>query len=68
MSDKIACWPLIAGVVQVEVGLACANILLTGGNMKFPQVRERFEREIRSLVPIDFPVHVRSHELIILII
>ncbi|CAH0477606.1 unnamed protein product [Peronospora belbahrii] len=33
-----------------------ANILLVGGNTKFRNFRQRLERDLRSLVPVDFDI------------
>jgi hypothetical protein len=38
------------------MGLASGNILLTGGNTKFPQFKKRFYNEIRPLIPDIYPV------------
>lgn len=35
------------------------NVLLTGGNTKFPGFRDRVERELRELVPDHIQVQVR---------
>lgn len=40
------------------MGLAAANIILTGGNVKFPNFEERFLSELRPLVPDIYPVQV----------
>lgn len=45
-------------ISEVDRGLLSRNILLTGGNMCFPQVKERFETDIRSLIPTHFDSHV----------
>ncbi|KAI9910522.1 hypothetical protein PsorP6_010225 [Peronosclerospora sorghi] len=37
-------------------GCFYANILLVGGNTKFKNFRQRLERELRSVVPIDFDI------------
>jgi actin-related protein 6 len=39
-------------------GLVAGNILLTGGNAMLPNIKERFELELRPLVPDHFPVTV----------
>lgn len=44
------------------MGLAAGNILLTGGNTKFPQFKKRFLNEIRPLIPDIFPVNVYNPE------
>ena len=41
------------------MGLAASNIILTGGNVKFPNFEERFLSEIRPLIPDVFPIKVR---------
>lgn len=45
-------------VNDVDRGLLSQNILLTGGNMSFPQVKERFETDIRCLIPSHFDSRV----------
>lgn len=40
------------------MGLAAANIVLTGGNANFPQYKERFMQELRPLVPDIIPINV----------
>ena len=40
------------------MGLAAGNIILTGGNVKFPNFEERFLSELRPLVPDIYPVKV----------
>jgi actin-related protein len=42
------------------MALAAQNIVLTGGNVKFPNFEERFLSEIRPLVPDICPVNVSS--------
>jgi actin-related protein len=44
--------------MKYEMGLAAANIILTGGNVKFPNFEERFLSELRPLVPDIYPVQV----------
>ena len=44
---------------KVDMGLAASNIILTGGNVNFPNFEERFLSEIRPLVPDVFPINVR---------
>ena len=41
-----------------ELGLASANIILTGGNMNIPQFTERFNSELRTYIPDVFPMQV----------
>lgn len=43
---------------KYEMGLAAANIVLTGGNVKFPNFEERFYSELRPLVPDIYPIQV----------
>ena len=40
-----------ASLDLAKIGLVASNVVLTGGNVKFPQFRERFENELRPLVP-----------------
>jgi actin-related protein 6 len=49
-----AAWFSLKKLPLVEQGLAAANIVLTGGNVKFPQLRERFVSELRPNVPDAF--------------
>lgn len=51
-----ATWHSLQCLDQLEMGLAAGNIVLTGGNVQFPQFEERFFNEIRSLVPDIFPI------------
>ena len=44
--------------VKVDMALCSANILLTGGNSKFHNYKERFEKEIRCFIPDHMPVNV----------
>lgn len=44
------------------MGLAAANIVLTGGNAQLPQYEERFFNELRPLVPDIFPVKVGTQK------
>jgi actin-related protein 6 len=53
-----ATWQALRKLNTVEIGLTCANIVLTGGNMRLPFMKERFEMELRQYLPIDFPVSV----------
>jgi len=53
-----ATWQSLQTLNQVEMGLAAGNILLTGGNTKFPQFKKRFFNEIRPLIPDIHPVRV----------
>jgi actin-related protein 6 len=41
-----------------ELGLASANIVLTGGNINIPQFSERFKSELRTFVPDIFPMQI----------
>jgi len=41
-----------------EIGLACSNIILTGGSAKLPQFRERLHQDIRSSIPDIFPINI----------
>lgn len=38
------------------------RVVLTGGNCRFPNFRERFATEVRKLVPSEFPVEVHLPE------
>jgi actin-related protein len=42
----------------VELGLAAASIVLTGGNANIPGFKARFEQEIRPFVPDLYDVNV----------
>lgn len=42
----------------MDLGLAAAAIVLTGGNANLPGYRERFERELRPFVPDLYAVNV----------
>jgi actin-related protein len=44
--------------LQVELGLAAASIVLTGGNANIPGFKARFEQEIRPFIPDLFDVNV----------
>eukprot|EP00605_Chrysophyceae_sp_TOSAG23-4_P002038 GSChrysophyteH1.ASY1.ANO1.2257.1 assembled CDS len=46
----------IGSLDPVDAGLAVANLVLTGGNCKFPQFRTRFHKDVRSLIPDMFPI------------
>jgi actin-related protein 6 len=48
----------LCALLQVELGLAAASIVLTGGNANLPGYRERFERELRPFVPDVYAVNV----------
>ena len=39
-----------------------SNIVLTGGNMKFPGVQERIYTDVRSFVPEEYEVFVHLPE------
>lgn len=39
-------------------GLLYSNVLLTGGASRLPGLRERLERELRSLTPQEYGLHV----------
>ena len=43
---------------QVEAALVFQNIILTGGNVKFPQFKERLTESIRPFLPDDIEVTV----------
>ena len=45
------------------MGLAAANIVLTGGNVMFPNFERRFLSEIRPMIPDIFPINVSPREL-----
>ena len=40
------------------MALAASNIVLTGGNTRLHNFKSRFEKELRSFVPADIPMHV----------
>ena len=42
----------------MDMALCSANIVLTGGNSKFHNFKERFEKEIRTFIPAHMPVNV----------
>ena len=42
----------------IEAGLVARNIVLTGGNVKFPNFCNRFKTDIRSLVNDDYDMNV----------
>ena len=48
----------LAALSPAEAGLASAAVLLTGGNVKLPQFRDRFEADLRPLVADWHPLHV----------
>ena len=43
----------------MQQGLVATNVLLTGGNAKFPQYEKRFFTELRPMVPDIFNMEVR---------
>eukprot|EP01041_Mallomonas_annulata_P003899 gene3899-7780_t len=48
-----------AGVAEaVELGLSVSNVILTGGNVKFPGFKDRFYNEFRPLIPDFFDIEV----------
>lgn len=54
-----ATWQALNKLESVqELGLASANIVLTGGNANIPQFTERFTTELRTFVPEIFPMQV----------
>lgn len=53
-----ATWQSLSSLNQVEMGLAAQKILLVGGNMKIPNMKERFQTELRSFVPDIFSMEV----------
>ena len=52
----------IAELSDVELGLCVSNVVLTGGNARLPQFRERFHAEIRSIVPDIFKLETHLPE------
>ena len=51
-----ATWQALRELNQVQMGLASSNIVLTGGNMRFPQIEERYMSEARQYIPDIFEV------------
>ena len=51
-----ATWQSLQELNRVEMGLACSDIVLTGGNMRLPQVEERYLAEVRQHIPDIFEV------------
>ena len=49
---------MIVQCVQSEIGLVASNIILVGGNVKFPQFQDRFIKEVRPIVPDMFSMKV----------
>lgn len=49
---------------QVEMGLASAHVVLTGGNMNIPFMKQRFERDLRQFVPDIYPIEVELPRLL----
>jgi actin-related protein 6 len=41
----------LSSMDDVDAGLAAANLVLTGGNTKFPQFEQRFYNEVRPIIP-----------------
>jgi|MDTB01.1.fsa_nt_gb actin-related protein 6 len=54
-----ATWQALQQLNQAEMGLASSNMLLTGGNMRLPQIEERFKNEVRQHIPDIF--HMESY-------
>jgi len=52
----------IAELSDVELGLCVSDVVLTGGNARLPQFRERFHAEIRSIVPDIFKLETHLPE------
>ncbi|KAI9101969.1 actin-like protein ARP6 [Phlyctochytrium arcticum] len=53
---------IVQSVKEIEIewqGLMYSNILLTGGCMSLPGVRERLETALRSMAPCETPVRVK---------
>ena len=48
----------ILSLYPIEQELCSANIVLTGGNVLFKGFRERFETELRALLPDHLPLRV----------
>lgn len=48
----------ILSLYPIEQELCSANIILTGGNVRFSGFKERFDRELRSLLPQHLPMRV----------
>lgn len=42
------------------MGLVARKVLITGGNAKLPNFRDRFEEELRQYVPDIFPIEVST--------
>ncbi len=53
-----AAWQGLQAMSLAEMGLAAANVVLTGGSTRFPQFGQRFAQEFRQYVPDIFPVEV----------
>lgn len=53
-----ATWQSLSSMGEVNMALAARRIVLTGGNTKIPQFKERFLAELRPFVPAHLPVHV----------
>ena len=51
-----AAWFSLSKLSDIEQGLVAANIVLTGGNVNFPQLQHRFYSELRQSVPDIFPM------------
>ena len=51
-----ATWQSLEELNQVEMGLASSNIVLTGGNMRLPQIEDRYISEVRQRIPDIFDV------------
>ena len=51
-----ATWQALQELNQAEMGLASGNIVLTGGNMRLPQIEERYLSEVRQHIPDIFKV------------
>jgi actin-related protein len=45
------------------MGDAVSKVVLTGGNARFPNFRNRFQSEFRPLVPDMFDISVRTVQL-----
>jgi len=49
-----ACWDgLKTGATLVEQGACLPNTILTGGNVQFPNFKQRFDAELRPFIPED---------------
>lgn len=54
-----ASWQSLNSLKPIEIGLASSNVILTGGNVKFHQFKERFYNELRPFIPDLCDLNVR---------